>query len=53
LLDHVIEIGIARAKAPRQPIPTAFGNPLAVSDNLELTGFPRRNDGVNAEALLD
>jgi len=53
LLDHAIEIGIARAKAPCQPIPTALGNPLAVSDNLELTGLPRRNDGFNVEALLD
>jgi len=53
LLDHAIEIGIARAKAPCQPIPTAVGNPLAISDNLELTGLPRRNDGFNVEALLD
>jgi hypothetical protein len=53
LLDHAIEIGIARAKAPCQPIPTALGNPLAVSDNLELTSLPRRNDGFNVEALLD
>src|SRR5216683_8369461 len=53
LLDHAIEIGIARAKAPCEPISTALGNPLAVSDNLELTGLPRRNDGFNVEALLD
>jgi len=53
LLDHAIEIGIARAKAPCQPIPTALGNLLAVSDNLELTGLPRRNDGFNVEAILD
>jgi hypothetical protein len=53
LLDHAIEIGIARAEAPSEPIPTALGNPLAISDNLELTGLPRRNDGFNAEALLD
>jgi len=38
LLDHVIEIGIAGAKAPCEPVPTALGYPLAVSDNLELTG---------------
>jgi hypothetical protein len=53
LLDHAIEIGIARAKAASEPIPTALGNPLAVSDNLELTDLPRRNDGFNVEALLD
>jgi hypothetical protein len=53
LLDHAIEIGIARAKAPSEPIPTALGNPLAVSDNLELADLPWRNDGFNVEALLD
>jgi hypothetical protein len=53
LLDHAIEIGIACSNAPREPVPTALGNPLAVSDNLELTGLPRRNDGFNVEALLD
>ena len=53
LIDHAIEIGIARAKAPSEPISTALGNPLAVSDNFELTGLPRRNDSFNVEALLD
>jgi hypothetical protein len=53
LLDHAIEIGIARAKASCEPVPTALGNPLAVSNNLELTSLPRRNDGFNIEALLD
>jgi hypothetical protein len=53
LLDHAIEIGIAGAEAPREPVPTALGNPLAVSDDLELTGLPRRNDGFNVEALFD
>ena len=53
LLDHAIEIGIAGTKAPCEPGPAALGNPLAVSDNLELTCLPRRNDGFNVEALLD
>jgi len=53
LLDHAIEIGIACANAPREPVPTALGNPLAVSDNLELPGLPMGNDGFNVEALLD
>ena len=53
LLDDAIEIGIARAKAPCEPVPTALGNPLAVRDHLELTGLTRRNDGFNAQALLD
>ena len=53
LLDHVLEIGIAETKAPCEPVSTALGNHLAVSDNLELTGLPRRNDGFDAETLLD
>ncbi|MBZ5566919.1 MAG: hypothetical protein LAN64_03615 [Acidobacteriia bacterium] len=53
LLDYSIEIGIAGAKAPCEPIPTALGNPLAVSDHLELTGLARRSHGFNVEALLD
>jgi hypothetical protein len=46
LLDHAIEIGIAG-------VPTALGNPLAISDNLELAGLPRFIAGFNIEALLD
>ena len=53
LLDHAIEIGIAGAEAPCQPVPIALGDPLAISDNLELTGLPTRKDGFNVEALLD
>lgn len=53
LLDHTIEIGIAGAEPPCEPVPTAFGNSLAVSNNLELTSLPRRDDGFNVEALLD
>jgi hypothetical protein len=53
LLDYAIEIGITSAKAPREPVPTALGNPLAVSDNVELTCLPWRNHGFNVEALLD
>jgi len=53
LLDHTFEIRIASAKAPREPVPTAFGNLLAVSDHLELTGLTSRNDGFNVEALFD
>jgi hypothetical protein len=53
LLDHTFEIWIAGAKAPCEPVPTALGNPLAVSDHLELTGPTRRNDGFNVEVLFD
>ena len=51
LLDHAIEIGISGTKAPCEPVPAALGNPLAVSDNLELTGLIRHSDGFNVEAL--
>jgi hypothetical protein len=53
LLYNVIEIGIAGAETPCEPVPTSLGNPFAVRDHLELTGFPRRHDRINAEALLD
>jgi hypothetical protein len=53
LLDHAFEIGIAGAKAPCEPVPTTLGNPLAVSDHLELTGLTMRSHGFNVEALLD
>ncbi len=53
LLDHAIEIGITGAKAPGERVPAALGNPLAVSDNLELTGLTGHKDGFSVEALLD
>jgi hypothetical protein len=53
LLNHAIQIGIARAKAPGKPVSTALGNSLAVGNHLKLTGLARRNHGVNAEPLLD
>jgi len=53
LLNHAIEIGIARAKAPGKPVSTTLGNALAVGNYLKLAGFARCNLGVNAEPLLD
>ena len=53
LLDHTFEIGIAGAKAPCEPVPTALGNLLAVSEHLELAGLTRRKDCFNVEALFD
>jgi hypothetical protein len=53
LLDHAIEIRVAGAKAPCEPVSTALCYPLAVNDNLELTGLTRRNDGFNVEAILN
>ena len=53
LVNHIIEIGIAGAEASGQPVSTALGDPLAVSENFELTGLPGRKDGFNVEALLE
>lgn len=53
LFDHIFQIRIASAKAPCEPVPTAFRNPFAVSDHFELTDFARRKDGVNIETLFD
>jgi hypothetical protein len=52
-LDHAIEIAIAAAKSPCEPVPTSFGDTLAVRDHVELTGGTSRTDGFNAQALLD
>jgi hypothetical protein len=48
VLDHAFEIGIAGAKLPCKPVPTALRNLLAVRDHLELTSLARRNDSFNA-----
>ena len=48
LLDHCVEIGIARAKLPREPVPASLGNSFAVRDHLELAGLTRRKDGINS-----
>jgi len=53
LLDHIIEIGIAGAKSPCEPVPTPLGNSLAVHDHVELTGLARRTGGIDIQALLD
>jgi len=53
LLHHAIEIGIAGAKSPCEPVPAAFGNLLAVGDHLELTGLTGGSDGFKVEAPLD
>jgi hypothetical protein len=53
LLNHSVEIRIPGAKAPRQPVPAALGDPLAVRDHFELPGLGRHKLGIQAEALLD
>lgn len=53
LLDHTLKIRIATAKASCEPIPTLLGNPLAISDNLELTGLPELEDCFYSKTLFD
>jgi hypothetical protein len=53
MLDYTVEIGIAGAKAPCEPVSTALGNSLAIGDHLKLTGLARRKHSFNAEPLLD
>lgn len=53
LLDHCVEIGIASAKLPCEPVPAPLSNPFAVRDHLELTGLTGRKDGIDSQALLD
>ena len=52
-LNHAIQIGITRAKAPCEPVSAALGDFLAIGDHLKLAFPAMRNHGVNAEPLLD
>jgi hypothetical protein len=51
-LNHAIQIGIASAKPPREPVSTALGNRFAVRNYVKLTGLSGSNHGCNAEVLL-
>jgi hypothetical protein len=53
MIDHAIEIGITGAKASCEPVSTALGYLLSVSEDLELTVLAGRKDGINTEAILD
>lgn len=48
LLDHRLEIGIASAKLPCEPVPAPLGNPFAVGDHLELAGLTSGKEGINS-----
>ena len=50
--NHVVEIGIARAEAPCEPVSATLGNLVTVGNYVKLTGLSRRNCDCNAEALL-
>lgn len=47
LRDHCVEIGIASAELPRDPVPSPLGNRFAVREHFELTGLTGRKDGIN------
>ena len=53
LLNDAVEIRIAGANAPSDHVPTAFGDPPAGRDHVELAGAARLRDGFDAEALPD
>lgn len=53
LLHHAIKIGIARAKAPGQPVSTAVNHRFAIGQDLKLAGLSRCDHGFNAEPLFD
>jgi hypothetical protein len=52
LINHLVEIGIACAKAPGEPVPTTFGDSLSVSQHLKLTGLARRDHGISTKPLF-
>jgi hypothetical protein len=51
--DDGVEIRVTSAKAPCEPVTTAFRDSLAIRDHVELAWFARRRYSVNAEALLN
>jgi len=53
LLDYAVEIWIAAAKAPCEPVSTALRDRLAVSNHFELTRATRCGHRVNVKACLD
>ena len=53
LLNHILEIGIARAKASREPVAATLGDRFAIGDYVELSGPAGREGGFDAEALSD
>ena len=52
LINHLVEIGIACAKAPGEPVSTTFGDFLAISQHLELAGLSGRNNSVSTKPLF-
>lgn len=52
-VDDRSEIGVAGAKATRKKVAATCGDGLAVGEHVELSGLTRRDDSVDAQALLD
>ena len=53
LLDDTIEIGIAGPEFLREPVTAAGSDSFTVGKHVELAGFARCEDRVDAETLLD
>jgi hypothetical protein len=52
LINHLVKIGIACAKAPGEPVSTTFGDSLSVSQHLKLTGLAGRDHGISTKPLF-
>ena len=52
-IDHAVEVRVARAEAPGEPVPTATRDRLIISDDVELVGAAGREHGIDIETLLD
>ena len=50
---NAIQVGIPRAKFPRDEIPPALRNFLSVHQHIKLAGAARREHRINPQALLD
>src|SRR5579871_782299 len=52
LINHLVKIRIASAKAPGEPVSATFGDSLSVGQHLKLTSLSGRNHGFSAKPLF-
>ena len=53
LVNHAIEIRIAGAKAPGEPVAAALRHGLAIGQHSKLAGLARRNHRIDSEPFLN
>ena len=52
-IDHVVQVRIACAKLPHEPVSASSDDRLVVDEHVELAGLAGLEDRVDVEVLLD